>query len=146
MGVARPPARLVIAQAFGSGGEGLCRSSQAENLCAIPVPPLRQSRCSHLLFFSFFFFCDAPSSGFNFKKRKKRGTRGQLLWPPRGLRGGRPAAGSQEETATLTAKLPIEWTGGLIHGGERPGVPMTTRHPLCSVSLTQMTNFPAFKC
>lgn len=51
IGVAGPPARMVIAQACRSG-RSLSRSSQAENLCAIPMPPLkstRQSQHHHLL-------------------------------------------------------------------------------------------------
>lgn len=51
IGVAGPPARMVIAQAHCSG-RSLCQGSQAENLCAIPMPPLkntRQSRHRHLL-------------------------------------------------------------------------------------------------
>lgn len=50
MGVARPPARMVIARTRCSG-RGLSRGSQAENLCAIPMPPLkskRQSQHHHL--------------------------------------------------------------------------------------------------
>lgn len=98
---------------------------------------------------AFFFFCGGPWSGLKPLPPKKRDRRGSCitpaLRPPRGLQRGRPAAGSREETATLTARLPFEWGRGLIHGGERPGVPMTTGHPLRSVSLTQMTNFPAFR-
>lgn len=51
IGVSGPPARTVIAQACRSG-RGLSRGGQAENLCAIPVPPLKSTRQSlhhHLL-------------------------------------------------------------------------------------------------
>lgn len=148
MGVARPPARTVIAQAFAvrlggvrelvseqPGGNPLCHPRATSET----IPPQPSA-----------FFAVPPSSGPT-NPKEGYGPPGAaapatpLPWPTRGLEGGRPAAGSREETATLTARLPIEWAGGRIHAGERPGVPMTTRRPLCSVSLKQMTNFPAFK-
>lgn len=71
------------------GCESLCRSSQAENLCAIPVPPLRQSRRSHLLFLR----CrrrPAPQT-----QKRDTGPRGQLLPPPLCL--GQPVASKEAD-------------------------------------------------
>lgn len=71
----------------GWGGRegGLCRSSQAENLCAIPVPPLRQSSRSHLLFSRRRRCRPAPQT-----QKRDTGPWGQLLPPPLCL--GRPVA------------------------------------------------------
>lgn len=134
--VAGPPARTVIAQACCSG-RSLSRGSQAENLCAIPMPPLkstRQSQHHHLLLHHAVIWphqwdqppgsCSAPSAPL--------ATRGQ------------PATGTQRKR--LHWQLNTLLNGcSLIHSWERQGVPMTTRHPLRCVSLTPMTNFPALE-
>lgn len=125
IGLAGPPARTVIAQACCSA-RSLYRGSQAENLCAIPMPPLRstrQSRRNHLLLQHAVIWPHQRD--------------GQLLhtlcptapWPRR----GRPATGTQRKRQ--------HWQGGfllngwsLIHSWERQGS-LWQRGTRCAVSL-----------
>lgn len=127
---------MVIAQACCSG-RSLSRGSQAENLCAIPMPPLkstRQSQHHHLLVHHAVIWphqWDGPRAA----------APHPLPCCPMAQKGA-TCYWDTEETATLTARLSIEWLESHSHLGET-GVPMTTRPPLRCVFLTQMTNFPA---
>lgn len=99
IGVAGPPARMVIAQACRSG-RSLSRGSQAENLCAIPMPRLRAQDNPSITI----CFCTMPSSG------QTNGTGpGSCFTPsaplPRGLEGGNLLLGHRGNCYTDSSAL-----------------------------------------
>lgn len=94
IGVAGPPARMVIAQACRSG-RSLSWGSQAENLCAIPMPPLRARDNPSITI----CFCTMPSSG-----QTNEAAPGSCSTPsaplPHGLEGGNLLLGHRGDCNT----------------------------------------------